>query len=113
MPQRHCFPFLGCRISGSPSLPWFFLDEGSREHRRRGRVANSPNREAAQRFTEFLADESADYAKASREYPVCGAGSDPVLQAWGCLNEDNVSAATLGRNNASALCLMEANGWSR
>ena len=68
MPQRHCFPFLGCRISGSPSLPWFFLDEGSREHRRRGRVANSPNPEAAQRFTEFLADESADYAKASRDH---------------------------------------------
>ncbi|MYG64913.1 MAG: extracellular solute-binding protein [Synechococcus sp. SB0675_bin_7] len=78
-----------------------------------GVTANSPNPEAAQQFIEFLADESADSAKASREYPVRSAGSDPVLQAWGCLNEDNVSAATLGRNNASALRLMEANGWSQ
>ena len=78
-----------------------------------GVTANSPNPEAAQQFIEFLADESADYAKANREYPVRGTGSDPVLQAWGSFNEDNVSAATLGRNNASALRLMEANGWSQ
>ena len=78
-----------------------------------GVTASSPNPEAAQRFIEFLADESADYAKANREYPVRGTGSDPVLQAWGSFNEDNVSAATLGRNNASALRLMEANGWSQ
>ncbi|MCY4172992.1 MAG: extracellular solute-binding protein [Cyanobacteria bacterium MAG CAR3_bin_5] len=78
-----------------------------------GVTASSPNPEAAQQFIEFLADESADYAKANREYPVRGAGSDPVLQAWGSFNEDNVSAATLGRNNASAVRLMEANGWSQ
>ena len=78
-----------------------------------GVTANSPNPEAAQQFIEFLADESADYAKANREYPVRGTGSDPVLQAWGSFNEDNVSAATLGRNNASAVRLMEANGWSQ
>lgn len=78
-----------------------------------GVTANSPNPEAAQQFIEFLADESADYAKANREYPVRGTGSDPVLQAWGSFNEDNVSAATLGRNNASALRLMEVNGWSQ
>ncbi|MYF35480.1 MAG: extracellular solute-binding protein [Synechococcus sp. SB0678_bin_12] len=78
-----------------------------------GVTASSPNPEAAQQFIEFLADESADYAKANREYPVRGTGSDPVLQAWGSFNEDNVSAATLGRNNASALRLMEANGWSQ
>ena len=36
----------------------------------------------------------------AREYPVRGAGSDPVLQAWGSFN-------------ASALRLVEANGWSR
>lgn len=78
-----------------------------------GVTANSANPEAAQRFVEFLADESADYAKANREYPVRGTGSDPVLQAWGSFNEDNVSAATLGRNNASAIRLMEANGWGQ
>ncbi|MCY4234769.1 MAG: extracellular solute-binding protein [Cyanobacteria bacterium MAG CAR2_bin_4] len=78
-----------------------------------GVTASSPNPEAAQQFIEFLAGESADYAKANREYPVRGAGSDPVLQAWGSFNEDNVSAATLGRNNASAVRLMEANGWSQ
>ena len=78
-----------------------------------GVTANSPHPEAAQRFIEFLADESADYAKANREYPVRGTGSDPVLQAWGPFNEDNVSAATLGRNNASAIRLMEANGWGQ
>jgi len=78
-----------------------------------GVTASSSNPEAAQQFIEFLADESADYAKANREYPVRGAGSDPVLQAWGSFNEDNVSAATLGRNNASAVRLMEANGWSQ
>ena len=78
-----------------------------------GVTTNSPNPEAAQRFIEFLADESGDYAKANREYPVRGTGSDPVLQAWGSFNEDNVSAATLGRNNASAIRLMEANGWGQ
>lgn len=78
-----------------------------------GVTANSPNPEAAQRFIEFLADESADYAKANREYPVRGTGSDPILQAWGSFNEDNVSAATLGQNNASAIRLMEANGWGQ
>ena len=78
-----------------------------------GVTANSPNPAAAQRFIEFLADESANYAKANREYPIRGTGSDPVLQAWGSFNEDNVRAATLGRNNASALRLMEANGWSQ
>ncbi len=78
-----------------------------------GVTANSPNPEAAQRFIEFLADESADYAKANREYPIRGTGSDPVLQAWGSFNEDNVSAATLGRSNASAIRLMEANGWGQ
>ena len=78
-----------------------------------GVTANSPNPEAAQRFIEFLVDESADYAKANREYPVRGTGFDPVLQAWGSFNEDNVSAATLGRNNASAIRLMEANGWGQ
>ena len=78
-----------------------------------GVTANSPNPEAAQRFIEFLAEESADYAKANREYPIRGTGSDPVLQAWGTFNEDNMSAATMGRNNASAVRLMEASGWGQ
>jgi len=78
-----------------------------------GVTTTSPNPEAAQQFVEFLVNNSADYAKANREYPISGTGSDPVLQSWGTFNEDNVSARTLGRLNASAIRLMESHGWGQ
>ena len=78
-----------------------------------GVTANSKNPEAARRFIEFLASSQAQggYAAANHEYPIRGAGKDPVLKAWGSFRQADVSAAKLGELNGKALELMTANGW--
>lgn len=80
-----------------------------------GVAKNAPNREAAVQFLEYLTSPKAQalFAQASHEYPVLeGVELDPVLAGFGNFKSDSMNAAIFGRNNASALKLMDRVGWS-
>ena len=78
-----------------------------------GVTSASLNPEAATQFLENLSSKDAqgDYAAANHEYPLSSLGDDPVLNAWGSLQQTEVSAEQLGARNAEAAELMAAKGW--
>jgi iron(III) transport system substrate-binding protein len=78
-----------------------------------GVTRHSRQREAAIRLIEFLASPAGGrgYAEANHEYPLQGNGNDPILQRFGPVRDDGVSAAEMGERNAEAVRLMQANGW--
>lgn len=78
-----------------------------------GVTRHSRHREAAIRLIEFLASPAGGrgYAEANHEYPLQGNGNDPILQRFGPVRDDGVSAAQMGERNADAVRLMQANGW--
>lgn len=79
-----------------------------------GVVANAPNRDNAVRFLEFLVGDYAQkvLAEGNNEYPVVeGVEISPVIAAWGDFKEDDLNAATFGRNNPLALEIMDRAGW--
>jgi len=74
----------------------------------------SPNRANAVKFLEYLASKEAQayFAMGNYEFPVVGGVKlHPVIQAWAEFKEDNVNAATFGKNNEAALKLMDRAGW--
>ena len=79
-----------------------------------GVVGTSPNRESAIAFLEYLTTDQAQeyFAIGNYEFPVVdGVKMDPVLEAWGDIKTDTVSAASYGANNAEAVMLMDRVGW--
>ena len=79
-----------------------------------GIAANSPNRDNALRFLEFLATDEAQkiYSIGNMEFPI----SDdmelpPVLEMMGEFESDAVNVTSYGRNNPDAIRLMDRVGW--
>jgi len=79
-----------------------------------GVVANAPNEDNAVRFLEFLASDQAQelFATANNEFPVVEAVKrDPVLEAFGNINVDDVNVSQLGENNDEAVRIFDRVGW--
>jgi iron(III) transport system substrate-binding protein len=80
-------------------------------------VKTAPNREAAIQFLEHLVSREAQeiFAKSNHEYPVlAGVAIDPTLASYGDLaklKQDQLNAATFGKNNRVALQIMDRAGW--
>ncbi|MFO7846798.1 MAG: Fe(3+) ABC transporter substrate-binding protein [Balneolaceae bacterium] len=79
-----------------------------------GVAANSPNREHAVAFLEYLATEEAQelYAVANNEFPIVDGMMLPeVLQSFGTFESDAVNVTSYGENNPEAIRLMDRAGW--
>jgi len=79
-----------------------------------GVTANAPNKSNAIKFIEYLTGDVAQeiFASGNNEYPVVSsAESVPVLKSFGEFREDQVNAAAFGRNNATAVEIMDRAGW--
>jgi len=79
-----------------------------------GIAANSPNRENAVRFLEYLVTEDAQklYAAANNEFSVLQELELPeALVDFGTYDSDAVNVAMYGRNNPRAIRLMDRVGW--
>ena len=75
---------------------------------------NAPNKSNAIKFIEYLTGDVAQeiFASGNNEYPVVSsAESVPVLKSFGEFREDQVNAAAFGRNNATAVEIMDRAGW--
>lgn len=79
-----------------------------------GIAVNSPNRENAVRFLEYLATEEAQllYAIGNNEFPILETMELPqVLQQFGGFDSDAVNVTSYGENNPEAIRLMDRVGW--
>lgn len=79
-----------------------------------GIAANSPNRENAIAFLEFLATEEAQeiYAIGNLEFPILdNMVLPPVLDRMGEFESDTVNVSAYGNNNPDAIRLMDRVGW--
>lgn len=79
-----------------------------------GVAANSPNKENAVRFIEYLATEEAQqyYAIANNEFPVLNGMDLPdVLGDFGQFDTDGINVAAYGNNNPTAIRVMDRAGW--
>jgi len=79
-----------------------------------GVAKNAPNRAAAIKFIEYLTEYESQriFASNNNEYPVLrGVPLDPILGSYGQFKEDEVSAVELGRNNKTAIQIMDRGGW--
>ncbi|WP_240376248.1 Fe(3+) ABC transporter substrate-binding protein [Bacillus piscicola] len=79
-----------------------------------GVINNSPNKEAAVQFIEFLSSPEAqgEFSEANYEFPV-NPEVEPseLLQSWGDFKEQDINLTQLGENNKEALMLMNEVGW--
>lgn len=79
-----------------------------------GIAANSPNRENAIRFLEYLATEKAQllFAIGNNEFPILDGMELPdELLKFGDYDSDAVNVTTYGTNNPRAIRLMDRVGW--
>ncbi len=79
-----------------------------------GVAANSPNRENAIRFLEFLATKEAQeiFTVANNEFPVLeGIELSEVLYDFGRYDSDKMNVAMYGENNPRAIRMMDRVGW--
>jgi iron(III) transport system substrate-binding protein len=79
-----------------------------------GVARNAPNREAAVKFLEYLASDSAQlyFANGNNEWPVTEVPVDNKgLASLGNFKRDQVNVAELGRNQAKAQVIMDKVGW--
>lgn len=79
-----------------------------------GIAANSPNRDNAVRFLEYLATEEAQvlFAVGNNEFPVLdGMDLPDELQQFGDYDSDAVNVTAYGTNNPRAIRLMDRVGW--
>lgn len=77
-------------------------------------VKNSPNREAAVKFLEYLlGDEAQSYlGNINNEYPiVASALNNPELKALGEFKTDPINVSAYGRNQAQAQIIVDQAGW--
>jgi len=79
-----------------------------------GVLKNSPNKENAVKFLEYMVSPVAQkiFAEGNYEYPVAkNAEISPVIAAWGPFKEDQLNASVFGKNNEEALKIMDRAGW--
>ncbi len=79
-----------------------------------GVIRTAPNAANAMAFLEYLTGDSVQtiFALGSNEYPaVPGATTNPVLEAWGTFQGDELNASILGVNNPMAVMIMDRAGW--
>ncbi|MGE3648465.1 MAG: extracellular solute-binding protein, partial [Reyranellaceae bacterium] len=79
-----------------------------------GVAKNAPNRDAAVKFLEYLASDSAQlyFANGNNEWPVTEVPVDNKgLASLGNFKRDSVNVAELGRNQAKAQMIMDKVGW--
>ncbi|MDR9418796.1 Fe(3+) ABC transporter substrate-binding protein [Gracilimonas sp.] len=79
-----------------------------------GILKNSPNKENATRFLEYLTTPEAQkhFISGNNEYPVNDeAEIAEVLQSFGDFKSDAVNVSALGRNNPEAIQIMDRAGW--
>jgi len=78
-----------------------------------GIAANSPNRDNAIRFVEFLATEEAQelYAVGNNEFPIVDIELPDALDSMGDFESDAVNVTSYGVNNPLAIRLMDRVGW--
>ncbi|MCC7276320.1 MAG: Fe(3+) ABC transporter substrate-binding protein [Alphaproteobacteria bacterium] len=79
-----------------------------------GVCRNAPNRDAAQKFLEYLASPGAQriFALGNYEYPaVEKAETHPILLSWGAFKADELNAKAYAKNSAEALKIMDRAGW--
>ncbi|MCS5698260.1 extracellular solute-binding protein [Cyanobium sp. FGCU-52] len=79
-----------------------------------GVTAVSRHPQEAAQLIAFLASPGGGrgYAEANNEYPLKGAGGNPILRDFGPFTADGVSAAQMGAANRQAVSLMQAAGWN-
>ena len=79
-----------------------------------GIAVNSPNKENAVRFLEYLATEDAQliFAVANNEFPILDSVELPgVLGEFGDYESDAINVTYYGENNPAAIRLMDRSGW--
>ncbi|WP_371257816.1 Fe(3+) ABC transporter substrate-binding protein [Synechococcus sp. PCC 7502] len=79
-----------------------------------GVAKNAPNRLAAIKFIEHLTEYQSQqiFALSNNEYPVLrGVPIEPILGGYGQFKEDEINASELGKNNRTALQIMDRAGW--
>jgi iron(III) transport system substrate-binding protein len=79
-----------------------------------GMLKNAPHKEQAIAFLEYLASPEAQefFALGNNEYPVvAGTPANSVLEAFGKFKEDITDVYAYGKNNATAVKIMDLAGW--
>jgi iron(III) transport system substrate-binding protein len=81
-----------------------------------GAVAkNAPNRDAAVKFLEYLASDEAQtyFANGNNEWPVVASAAvkNPALESLGKFKAENVSIATIGKNQIAAQRILDRVGY--
>ncbi|MBE9118547.1 Fe(3+) ABC transporter substrate-binding protein [Lusitaniella coriacea LEGE 07157] len=79
-----------------------------------GVLKTAPNKAAAIAFLEHLASDRSQryFAEGNNEYPVVeGIETDPVLKSFGEFESDSLNVSEFGRNQATAVRLMNEVGW--
>ncbi len=79
-----------------------------------GIAVNSPNRENAIRFVEYLTQPEAQhyFASGNHEFPIVeGIPVSDVLESFGKFESDAINVAAYGNNNPEAIRLMDRAGW--
>jgi len=78
-------------------------------------MKNSPNREAAIKFLEYLASDEAQryFAEGNNEWPVVASvkPDNPVLASFGDFKRDRTNVATFGRNQPSSQKIYDRVAW--
>lgn len=79
-----------------------------------GMLKSAPHQEQAIAFLEYLASPEAQefFALGNNEYPVvAGTPINPVVEGFGKFKEDTVNVSAYGKNNATAVKIMDRSGW--
>lgn len=79
-----------------------------------GITAHSDNKEAAQKFLEWLSDDEAQeiYASVNLEYPAKpDVAVDPLISAWGTFKQDVIGVEQAGALQSDAIRLMDRAGY--
>ncbi|MGM0635615.1 MAG: Fe(3+) ABC transporter substrate-binding protein [Bacteroidota bacterium] len=79
-----------------------------------GIAKHAPNREAAEKFINYLLSEQAQeiFASSNYEYPVNpNVEKADILKEWGDFKEDKLQLNLLGENNKKAVILFDEAGW--
>ena len=81
-----------------------------------GVAKNSPNKEGAVKFIEYLISKEVQeiFATANYEYPVNpSANSSDLLESWGDFKEDHLSLTQLGELNKAAVITFDEVAWDK
>lgn len=80
-----------------------------------GVAKNAPHRDAAVKFLEYLASDEAQgyFANGNNEWPVVGSAvaKNPTLESLGKFKAENVSIATIGKNQIAAQKILDRVGY--